>query len=313
MNKEEKKFFRRKAGYFFLRLTVLISRVLPLRLASCLGKLMGWLAFWFSKKHRKIALESLRIAFPALPDKKIKNIAVRSFEFFSASSWELFSFIQEPRLIDEKVAVEGLDNLKLALSKGKGVVAVTAHMGNFPLMSMKLRKMGFTVNIMARPLRHEESGALVHNLRQGTGVKTIFSYPRKTAVFNSLKALKNNEILILQMDQNFGTGGVWVKFFGRLAATPVGPIVFALRSKAALLPMFIVQENGRHRLCIEKEYRLKIKEDRDETVLVNAIGITSIIEKWVRDYPWQWGWIHRRWKSQPSEKVSLEKFKVQKD
>ena len=128
-------------------------------------------------------------------------------------------------------------------------------------------------------------------MRTKAGVKTIFSYPRKASVFGTLKVLQNNEVVVMQMDQNFGTGGVWVNFFGKLAATPVGPIVLGSRAQAAIVPMFIVrQKPGKHILFIEKQVAIKQREDKDEAVLVNAMQYTRIIEDWIRRYPHLWGW-----------------------
>jgi KDO2-lipid IV(A) lauroyltransferase len=114
------------------------------------------------------------------------------------------------------------------------------------------------------------------------------------------------------MDQNFGTGGVWVKFFGRLAATPVGPITLALRTKATVVPAYIYRDGqGRHCIELLPQEELILSSDKDESVLLNVIKFTRIIESWITVFPSQWGWIHRRWKSRPSEKIKNLKFKVE--
>jgi len=198
------------------------------------------------------------------------------------------------------------------LKPGQGVILVTAHIGNFPLLSLKLANSGYRVNFVTRPMRDEKAGDYLYNLRENAGVKSIFSYPRRECVVSMLKALRNNEIVITQMDQNFGSGGVWVKFFGRLAATPVGPITLSMRTKAKLVPAFIYKTGlGRHCIKIFKEEPLIEAADKDEMILKNAANLSHIIEKWIRDYPEQWGWIHRRWKSEPSEKMKAMKFRVE--
>ncbi len=315
MDKEKKKILKRKAGWVLLRFSSWLIRFLPLKLILFTGRTFGALGYIFSVRHRKIALDSLRIAFSGEKSPlEIKRIAKDCFRFMGEASWEMFYFLNNPQRIKEKVEIKGIENLRKALKKGKGVIALTAHFGNFPLMCLRLKEEGFVVNTMARPLRDEKAGSFIHRLRSATGVKTIFSYPKREAVFNSLRALANNEILVIQMDQNFGTGGVWVRFFGKLAATPIGPIVLALRSKASIVPMFIVRERGaQHSVFIEEEVPLEVREDKDETILVNAIKFTKIVEDWIRRYPGLWGWIHRRWKSRPSEKVYNLKFKVQKN
>jgi KDO2-lipid IV(A) lauroyltransferase len=224
----------------------------------------------------------------------------------------LFYFLNNLSQVRKKVSIVGVGNLKKALEKKKGVIALTGHFGNFPLLCLRLKEEGFVVNTMTRPMRDEKASDFFHKLRTEVGVKTIFSYPRREAVFGSLEALNNNEIIVLQMDQNFGTGGVWVNFFGKLAATPIGPIILALRSKAAIVPMFIVRNGqGKYTLFIEEEVSLEQRDDKDEAVLASAIKFTNIMEDWIRKYPQLWAWLHRRWKSRPTDKEFKAKYKVE--
>jgi KDO2-lipid IV(A) lauroyltransferase len=224
----------------------------------------------------------------------------------------LFYFLKNPQRLQKAVYLEGKEYLEQALAKAKGVIILTAHLGNFPLMSLRLAKEGYLTNFVIRPLRDEKAGEYIHNLRTQAGVKTIFSYPRDVCVHGITQTLKNNELVLMQMDQNFGTGGVWVKFFGTLAATPVGPIMFALRTKAAIVPAYIYRkEYGVHCIGILPSVPLTITNNRNETILLNAIQFTRIIEAWIKEWPEQWGWIHRSWKSRPSQKVMQMKFKIE--
>jgi KDO2-lipid IV(A) lauroyltransferase len=127
-------------------------------------------------------------------------------------------------------------------------------------------------------------------------------------VFGIINALAKNEIVIILMDQNFGTGGVWVKFFDKLAATPTGPIILSLRTKAALVPSYIYRKGGkRHGLKIFPEEDLILGKDKNETILFNAANFTKIIEKWIKERPGHWSWVHRRWKSRPPKNVDRNK------
>ncbi|MCK5493004.1 MAG: lysophospholipid acyltransferase family protein, partial [Candidatus Omnitrophica bacterium] len=199
------------------------------------------------------------------------------------------------------------------LVKNRGAIILTAHLGNFPLIALKLAKMGYTVNLVIRPMREKNADKYFHKLRDRGGVKTIKSYPRKECVSKILKALKNNELVVLLMDQNFGTGGVWVKFFNILAATPIGAVVLGLRTGTAIMPSYIYQEKaGRHCLRILPEFELIKTENNDETILLNVIKISRLMEDWIRKYVNQWTWIHRRWKSRPSKEILNSKFKVEK-
>lgn len=311
MSKEKKKVLQRNAGWIAMRIFTYFNGITPLGWNYFLGKLLGNIAYLVIVRHRKIALEGLACAFPEKSLKQRKAIARRVFTFMAESSFELLHCLKNLKQL-KNIRIEGEEYLKEALAKGKGVIIVTAHLGNFPLMSLKLAKEGYPVNFVTRPMRDEKTSDYIHNLRTAAGVKTIFSYPRRECVNGVIRALADNQIVVMQMDQNFGTGGVWVKFFGQLAATPVGPIVLALRTQSLLVPAYIYREGlGKHCIKILHQEELKITESKDETVLINAIKLTRIIEGWIRRCDFQWSWIHRRWKSRPSKEIERLKFKIE--
>lgn len=312
MDKERKKVLRRRLGFYAIRIFTSLSAVLPLKADYFIGRIFGNITYWFILRHRRIALESLSIAFPDLSSKKRKNIARKFFIFMAQGSLELLHILKNLDKLQD-IDIEGIDNLKNSLAKKRGAIILTAHIGNFPLMCLKLVKSGFPTNIVIRPMRDKLAGDYLHSLRAEAGVKTIFSYPRRECVSNIIRALRDNEVVIMLMDQNFGTGGVWVNFFDKLAATPTGPVILALRTKAAIVPAYMFcKDNHKHHLKILPEQELILKEDKDETVFANVVRFTRMIEGWIRGVDYQWSWIHRRWKSRPSEKMKSSRFKVEK-
>ena len=137
--------------------------------------------------------------------------------------------------------------------------------------------------------------------REKFKVKTIYSQPRKECVDLTIRALRNNEVVFIPIDQNFGTAGVFVDFFGQKAATATGPVVFAERTKAGILPCFIIrQADNTHKIICEPAIELVEGRDSQETIALNIQKLTNIIEAYIRKYPAEWGWIHRRWKSRPN-------------
>lgn len=311
MDKEQKKKWRRDLAWFFMKVSVNVNGVLPLGFNYFLGSVLGRLAYCIVLRHRRVAMESLAVAFPEKSPGQRRQIARDFFVFMAQASFGLLYYLRHPERLSD-VHVEGINHIDEALAKGKGVVLVSAHIGSFPLLSLKLASLGYPVNFVTRPMRDSRAGDYLYELRTKAGVKTIFSYPRRECVQDIIVALRRNEVVILQMDQNFGSGGVWVKFFGKLAATPVGPISLALRTQAAVVPAYIYQQSmDRHCIKIFSEERIVLFEDKDETILRNAIRLTRIIEGWIREHPCQWGWIHKRWKSRPSEQVQCLKFKVE--
>ncbi|MCX5707139.1 MAG: lysophospholipid acyltransferase family protein [Candidatus Omnitrophica bacterium] len=301
-SKKIRKSLNRFFGWLGLSLCSLIIRFIP---AHSIYRFACWissLAFRFAKKQRKIALESLKIAFgQEKTDQEIKQIAQESFTFMAKSAIELMFLMDKPRVLKGRVAISGRENLERALSKGRGVILVSAHFGNFPLLLAKLALEGYTASGIMRPMRDERVEKIFFEKRRKFGVKTIYSQPRDLCVNNTIQALRNNELVFIPIDQNFGTAGVFVKFFGRKAATATGPVIFAQRTKAALLPCFILrQKDDTHRIIFEPGLSLDEGRDSQDTVLINIQRLTDIIEVYIRKYPAEWGWIHRRWKSQPS-------------
>ena len=261
------------------------------------------LGFRLAIRQKKIARESLHIAFgKEKSDPEIKEIAKSCFENLGKGMIELIYFMDHPQMIKEQVYFEGKEHLEAAFKQGRGAIAVSAHFGNFPLMLLRFAQEGYKTNAIIRSTRDEIIEKYFQEQRSRLGLNTVYSHPRKECVDTSLRVLRNNELLFIPLDQNFGSGGgVFVDFFGQPAATATGPVVFALRTKAPILPMFVIrQKDDRHKIIIEPPLPLEIKQDDKETVFVNTAKITQVIERYIRRYPEEWGWMHRRWKSRPS-------------
>lgn len=253
-------------------------------------------------KQKRIARESLNIAFRNKKSPKEINKIVRGcFENFGRGMIELIYFIEHPEMVRNKVFFEGKEHLARAFQEGKGVIAVTAHFGNFPLMLMKCVQEGYKTNAIIRATRDQLIEKYFLQQRTKRNINTIYSLPRRQCVDTCLKVLRQNELLFIPLDQNFGSkGGVFVDFFGRKAATATGPVIFARRTKSPVVPMFIIRmKNDTHKIIIEPPFTIEEQDDEKETIRVNITRITKIIENYIRKYPEEWGWMHRRWKSRP--------------
>jgi len=302
----DSKKIRKNIGRFFGWLGLiscsLIIKVLPAGWLYNFSSGVARFGYFIARKQRKIALESLSIAFgnEKTPEER-ERIARDCFVFMAKSGVEVLFMVDRPHLLKERMSIVGKENLDAALSKGKGVVLVSAHFGNFPLMLARLGLEGYKTNSIMRPMRDQRVEKIFLRKRDAFKIKTIYSQPRKACVESSLRCLRNNEILFIPMDQNFGTGGVFVDFFGKKAATATGPVVLALRTKAAIVPCFILrQKDDTHKIVIEAPLDLATGKDNQDAVYINVQRITSIIESYIRRYPAEWGWIHRRWKSRPN-------------
>jgi KDO2-lipid IV(A) lauroyltransferase len=289
-------------GWLGLVVCSLIIKAIPGRLIYGFAKKLGALGYLCAAKQRKIALSSLRIAFgSSKKDREIKQIAKDCFIHMVKSGVELIFLTARPALLEKRMKFVGQQYLDQALARGKGVVLISAHFGNFPLLLARLSCAGYTIGGIMRPMRDQRVEKLFLAQRERYNIKTIYSQPRNVCVDTTIRSLRNNEVIFIPIDQNFGTGGVFVDFFGRKAATATGPVVLAQRTGAALLPCFIVrQPDDTHTIFFEPPLVLVEGKDSRETVALNIQSLTDIIERYIRLYPAEWGWIHRRWKSRPN-------------
>ena len=284
-----------------LNVCSLIIKIIPGKCLYGFANGIGFLGYKLASKQRNIALDSLKTAFGNEKTKQeIEAIAKDCFVLMAKSGVELLYLMDRPELLRKRVHVKGIEILQKALAKGNGVILVSAHFGNFPLLMAKLAQEGFKVSGIMRQMRDLRTEKIFLTKRQRLNIKTIYSQPRNTCVDTTIRSLRNNEVVFIPIDQNFGTAGVFVDFFGKKAATATGPVVLAQRTGASVIPCFIIrQKDDTHTLIFEPAIELEERGSAQETVTVNIQKLTSIIEGYIRRYPGEWGWIHKRWKSRP--------------
>ena len=294
--------------YFF---TWLFS-VLPYSAVKAMTPGLLALVYFILQRMRRAAMHTLSIAFGREKSQaELEKICKDCFYNAGRGVIELGAFTARPALIKEAFSFDGNSraNLDAALKEGKGVIGISAHFGNFPMMLLYLAQMGYPANAIIRPSRDEIIEKDFQASRSRLGLKTVHSYPRETCVSQSLKALRDKELLVILLDQNTGSkSGVYVDFFGQKAGTATGPMIFAMRTGAPFLPIFTLRcaDSNKHTLVIEKHFYLEQKATDEETLQYNVQKLTNIIEGYIRKYPHEWGWMHRRWKSRPKSADAKE-------
>jgi Kdo2-lipid IVA lauroyltransferase/acyltransferase len=174
---------------------------------------------------------------------------------------------------------------------------LTAHLGNFPLMNVRLVNEGYPLSLVARDPENPRLARMITSYRDAVGMESIPDKPRMACVSKSLKALKQNRILSLQIDQNAPATECWVDFFGYLVPTFKGPVIFSLRTGAPILPMFIIRnQDSFHKIIIHPPFQPSITGNVEQDITSNIARLTKIVEAAIREYPEQWWWIHRRFK-----------------
>jgi KDO2-lipid IV(A) lauroyltransferase len=206
-----------------------------------------------------------------------------------------------PRLssqdLQRLISAEGVEHLRSALRQGNGAILVTGHLGNWELLPLYLRGLGFEGGVLARRLRYPEYESFLIELRGARGIPTF----ARGSIKEVARLLRSNQIVGMLTDQDIDSlEGVFVDFFGHPAYTPVGPSALSMMSQAPILPCFVVREGERFRLVIEPPVAVQPLEDRAQTLTALTQAWSRVIESYIRRYPDQWVWMHRRWKTQPA-------------
>ncbi|MBC8527516.1 MAG: lysophospholipid acyltransferase family protein [Candidatus Cloacimonetes bacterium] len=287
---------------FLFRLFYHIFEIIPLSIGLTFARIIGSLNLWIQKIRVKVVIKQLHEAFPEKSDKDIKRIAKETFINFSKYAIEFCWF--STKSIEEKnkyVSICGLENIDIALSYGKGLILLTGHFGNWELGGQIIAQYTNKLYAVARKQRNSYFNNFINNIRTSNKAHII---PQKYAFRGIVKAVKNNNIILILGDQNAGKHGIFVDFFGKPASTYPGTAKIALKFGCPIIfSACLRQPNGKNRLYIEKPIFLKQKESPDIDVKNYTQELTSLLEKWIRQYPSQWFWLHRRWKTKmPGQK-----------
>lgn len=211
--------------------------------------------------------------------------------------------LADPERARRKIAIEGIEHLDAALAKGNGVIALGAHIGNFVLVGTRLGSDGYRVSTLFRVPDDERLRALIERHLKSFHQQVIPSRPRRPAVRAMVEKLKRNEIVFILGD-NLKQGKVESSLFGRRVYTPRGPVSLALRTGAALVPMYLVRTyDGKLRLIIEPELLLIRNGSVYEDVSGNTRRIVGYLEGLIGRYPDQWNWLTVRMRKNPRGRV----------
>jgi len=190
----------------------------------------------------------------------------------------------------------GRQHLDTALAKGNGVIALGAHLGNFFLVGTRLATEGYTTWVMINQPRDSRFTQLMDDYRMKIQQRTIHARPRREALRQLSEVLRRNEIAVVIADEYRGNNGIHVPFFGRTVLARRGPATIALRTEAAVVPVYLVRDKSRGlKMIVEPELEL-IKTDRGKNaVRENTLRMTRWLETTVRAYPEQWNWMNIHW------------------
>jgi KDO2-lipid IV(A) lauroyltransferase len=280
----------RLAEYCLRAIIFLIPRV-PHRVRVLMTAATVRVTFAILWPYRKLMEENASMALndEFMPVEKRKTVARMAWRNFVQGLYETACTLYMSRdKICASVAIEGEDYLEQALKKGKGVIALGAHLGNFTMIGPRIAAAGYPFGILVKHPSDQRLARLLDGYRTKTGMKTVSAKPRRQAARQILGALRRNEVVCILPDV-FKTGKVNTQFLGSAVYVRRGPVTLALRAGAAVLPMCVTRDaEDRLTLHISPEIDIIKTGDLQEDVTANLALFTRHLEDMVRRYPDQW-------------------------
>ena len=292
-------FLKIHVGYLLFRFSTFWVNCLPVESLASWGGKLGLLGFHLLRGWRRVAFENLNLAFGKEKNKEEIHWICR--ELFKNIARDMLETQRCPDFKDSYfrnlVKLEGEEHLKDALNQGKGVIGLSAHLGNFHLMGARFARGGYPTSYITRDPENPKIAKAINSLKDAVGLETINDEPRMACVSKCFKALKENRILLLQIDQNAPVTEVWVDFFGYLVPTFKGPLLFSMRTGAPILPIFMRRNSKNlHQITIHPPFTLNITGNAEQDNTSNTARLMKLTEAAIREYPEQWLWIYRRFK-----------------
>ena len=285
--------FRYRFGEQALRSFVHILPYIPNGMTRGFTRLMARTTFIFMRGYRKRMAENIEsVLGQEIPDpRERQKLAWRAWLNFALGVLETarVMYFSKEKIIST-VVLEGEEHIQRALEKGKGVLALSAHLGNFTLIGARLAASGYPFSAVIKSPRNQRFAKLLDHYRRQIGIHTIAAKPRRQAVRGILQALRENRIVLIIADE-FRSGDVMVDFFGVKVPAPRGPATLALRTEAATLPMFAIRRADRIVLRVDAPLLPLRSDDLEASVVGTTALYTRRIEAAIREYPDQWNWI----------------------
>lgn len=267
--------------------------------ACAVGERIGEMGYWPLKIRREVVEKQIAAAFPEKSAEEVRRIARASYRHLGRNAVEAGLISRKGR--DEILAmverVDGWEHVEAAMAGGKSAIGVAAHHGNWEMLGGFLAARGLAPEVIVRGMDNTLFEDYLNANREKLGLKVVHD---ASAVRHLTKSMREGKLICLLADQGvLGLASSFVPFFGRPAKTPKGFAVFALRFEAGVFFMDMLRlPNGKFRAVFEP-IEVTRTGDRERDIEAMVARYNEILEKWVRQYPEQYFWQHRRWRRQP--------------
>ena len=260
------------------------------------GKILGTILYVLDLRHRRIVRANLQFAFPELSPARVRRLAKSVFQNLGVTFFEIcqMAFLSKEDMLN-KFRIRGEEILWSELKKGRGLIIISAHFGNWEL-ALQFIGCYFGISIMGvvKRVRFKPLNQWINRFRTRFGNKTVYN---KGATDEMRQALRSGEVLGLLIDQSRRLIGVEVDFFGHRVYTTPAAAFLAIRYKSPVVPMFCIREpDGSLVIDVQPPVDIQRTKDLRADIQVNTQYMSDAIEENVRNHPEQWFWLHKRWK-----------------
>lgn len=291
--------FAHRAEFAAVRTMVRVLGALDWGRAGNIGARIGALGYRPLGIRRTVVERQIAAAFPGMREKGVRRLARGAYEHLGRASIEAALLPRLPRnaVLDLFEGADRFDLIENAMARKRGLILVTGHLGNWELAGAYIAARGVPIDAIARRMKNPLFDRYLTETRSRIGMRVVHD---SDAVHRTPRALRDGRAVAFLADQGvLGLASTFVPFFGKPAKTPRGPAVFALRFHAPIVfGAAVRQPNGKYRLSLEP-VEVELTGDRDRDIDAIVARYTAILEQWVRRYPEQYFWHHRRWRRQP--------------
>ena len=288
---------RQSIEYAAVRGALALAGSLPIGMARAIGASVGGLAFALGIR-RDVTVDNITRAL-GVTRADARRIGRRSYQNLGRCMMEFAAFRRwSPADIRDLVIFDGRENVEAALAAGRGGMCVGGHFGNWELGGAIVGASNLPMNFLVGEQTNARVDEVMNNLRRAQKIGII---TRTSALKKVLTTLRKNEIVALLGDQDARKGGIFVDFLGRPASTVRGPALFAIRAGCPIIPFSIHREGNRHRATFGAPLWPDPSHDEETAVRELTTYFTDEIARRVREYPEEYFWPHRRWKTPPPQ------------
>lgn len=298
---------RRRIQYAFVyrcvQFFIFISNAVPRKAWLGFCGALGTLIYHFMGKTRNEALQSLAIAFPEKSEAERRALCKRFFRMLGKNGGDVLRATRIDTLagMEKFIVTHDYEHFEKANARGTGVIFLASHVGAFDLMVTNFALRGFNPQVIGTPLKDPKLNDLLWGYRGRHGAVAI---QRGKETFRMIKVLKSAGYVALLIDQDTKVKSRFVNFFGKPAATPVGASILAMKTGAAVVPVYIhLADDGLQHMHFLPEIPIQVSGDDEADMIENTQRMTTVVEQQIRQHPEQWVWMHQRWKTKPGEEV----------